>query len=102
MQQKNLILALIISSAILFGWSYFYPVKSPQSPSNSNAAPSPAATAPIAPSNSAGTSTAQSTPQSAAVATHSDPRRSLKIHTPLYETTFDTQGAEPISWIILK
>lgn len=99
MQQKRLLLALVLSSAILFLWSYFYPVPPPPK-QNPGATPSPTAS-PTAPQ--AATS---STPAPAAAvqtsAVNIAPQRTLTIRTPLYDAKFDTLGAEPISWIIKK
>jgi YidC/Oxa1 family membrane protein insertase len=101
MQQKRLILALLISTAILFLWSYLVPVKPPQQPA---ASPSPQATA-----QPTGTATnspvVASTPVSAASPTESAnaaPHRIVLIKTPLYEAKLDSRGAEAISWIIKK
>ena len=100
MQQKRLIFALLISTAILFLWSYFVPVKPPQP------GPSPSTQA---------TQQATATPTSAPVAASSPlpagspgesvntaRRRIFLIKTPLYEAKIDSRGAEPISWIIKK
>jgi YidC/Oxa1 family membrane protein insertase len=96
MQQRRLLLALILSSAILFLWSYFYPV--PRPPKNQGATSSPAAS-PAATTQTPDTSTAQAaslpTPNVSAA-----PQRTLTVKTPLYEAKFDTLGAEPVSWII--
>jgi YidC/Oxa1 family membrane protein insertase len=102
MQQKRLILALLLSSAILFLWTYFS-AKPPQDPNTQPGAtplpsaqsaniptPSPAATAPT-PSTTA-------TPS----ASTSAPKRIVTIRTPLFEAKFDSLGAEPVSWIIKK
>ena len=100
MQQKRLLLALIISSAILFLWSYFYPVPPPTKP-NANATPSPTASA-TAP-QTASSSTPAVTP--APVSTpnvNAPPQRTVTIRTPLYDAKFDTLGAEAVSWIIKK
>jgi len=100
MQQKRLVLAVILSSAILFVWSYLYPVKPPQ---NSQPAPgaSPSATASSSPTSSSAPATqpANST-QTPSIAQNTAPQRIITIKTPLYEVKFDTRGAEPISWII--
>ncbi len=102
MQQKRLIIALLISTAILFLWSYFVPVKPPQ--------PVPSPTPQAAPQQTAtpaSTPVVSSTPQPAgspagdATATAA-PRRIISIKTPLYDAKFDSLGAEPISWIIKK
>jgi YidC/Oxa1 family membrane protein insertase len=101
MQQKRLILALLISTAILFLWSYLVPVKPPQQPA---ASPSPQATA-----QPTGTATnspvVASTPvpgASPAESANAAPHRVVLIKTPLYEAKFDSRGAEAISWIIKK
>ncbi|MDQ2937406.1 MAG: membrane protein insertase YidC [Acidobacteriota bacterium] len=103
MQQKRLILALLISTAILFLWSYFVPVKPPQP-----AQPSPSPSAQVTPQ-------ATATPQSGPVASVSPtpgaspvemanaaPHRTILIKTPLYEAKLDSQGADAVSWIIKK
>jgi YidC/Oxa1 family membrane protein insertase len=98
MQQKRLILALVLSSAILFLWSYFYPVKPPQN--QPPASPSPTAT-----STPQQTSTPGSTSGSPAQVTQlvsSVPSRTITIDTPLYTAKFENHGAEPVSWIIKK
>ena len=100
MQQKRLLLALIISSAILFLWSYFYPVPPPPK-QNASATPSPTASATT---SQAATSSTPST-ASAPVPTpnvNAAPQRTITIRTPLYDAKFDTLGAEAISWIIKK
>src|SRR5215213_3575787 len=98
MQQKRLLLALVLSSAILFLWSYFYP---PVPPANQKqgATPSPAA-------SPSATQTATSNNQPAPAApvptanVNAAPQRTITIRTPLYDAKFDTLGAEPISWIL--
>lgn len=102
MQTKRLIIALLLSSAILFLWTYFTP-KPPQNQngqSNPSASPSaqpvnsPApnpSTAPVATGNS-------STPAASSTA----PKRIITINTPLYQAKFDTLGGEPTSWIVIK
>jgi YidC/Oxa1 family membrane protein insertase len=97
MQQKRLLLALVLSSAILFLWSYFYPVTSPKQPPG--ATPSPSASSTPAPSAN---DNAQSPAQAAAPVANvtAAPKRIITIKTPLYEAKFDTLGAEPVSWII--
>jgi len=98
MQQRRLLLALVISSAILFLWSYFYPV-SPPANQPPGATPSPAAS-PAATQQAPDTSTAQATPPLPAPNVSAAPQRTLTVRTPLYEAKFDTLGAEPVSWII--
>lgn len=102
MQQKRLIIALLLSSAILFLWTYFYPAPKPanqNNQTNSAASPSPQQTASATPSPD--TASQQIVPATTGLVTAA-PQRTLTIRTPLYETKFDSLGAEPISWIIKK
>src|SRR6185503_13337828 len=96
MQQKRLLIALILSSAILFGWTYLFPPKTTENPA---ATPSPTATP------AAQQAANQSTPAPAPVPmpnVSAAPQRTITIRTPLYDAKFDTLGAEPISWIVKK
>lgn len=99
MQQKRLIYALLISTAILFAWSYFVPkppvpVTTPQSQASpeQNGAPAnvPAAATTPLPSGS----------PAATVSTN--PHRVISIKTPLYEAKLDSLGAAATSWVIKK
>jgi YidC/Oxa1 family membrane protein insertase len=96
MQQKRLLLALVLSSAILFLWSYFNPVKPPP---KTAATPSPSASLAATPTTSENVPTAAAT-----LVTTSNvnvaAQRIITIKTPLYDAKFDTLGAEPISWIL--
>jgi YidC/Oxa1 family membrane protein insertase len=106
MQQKRLIIALLISTAILFLWSYLIPVKPPQpsaTPEN-QASPQQTVTPPGAPVDSPSPSTSAA-PGATALATDSAiaaPHRVVSVKTPLYEAKLDTLGAEAVSWIIKK
>jgi YidC/Oxa1 family membrane protein insertase len=101
MQQKRLLLALLLSSAILFLWSYFSPPVPLPPNQNPAGTPSPAA------SQTTPETTATSTPAVPAVPlptpnVNAAPQRIVTIRTPLYDAKFDTLGAEPVSWIIKK
>jgi YidC/Oxa1 family membrane protein insertase len=104
MQQKRLIIALLISTAILFLWSYFAPVPQ-QKPGLSPQSPSPQASAsqqnPTQP-NAPGTAPSPVPAGSPGVAANTAPHRTVLIRTPLYEAKIDSRGAEAISWIIKK
>ncbi len=98
MQQKRLVLALLISTVIIVLWTYLAPIKPPQPNTNStpSATQQPTATASPAP-------TAQPSPSvSSLPAVEQSPRRAVVIKTPLYVAKFDSQGAEVVSWIITK
>src|SRR2546422_200317 len=100
MQQKRLVLALLISTAVLFGWNYLFPVKAPQRPNPGNP-----------PSTAQTNSTSQPTPTPAVSAPQLSPspstsetvrQRAILVKTPLYEAKFDTHGAVVVSWILKK
>jgi YidC/Oxa1 family membrane protein insertase len=99
MQQKRLLIALVLSSVILFLWTYLYPV--PPGTQKPGATPSPTAS----PTATEQTATANNNapapraPQPASIVS-SAPQRTITIRTPLYDAKFDTLGAEPVSWII--
>jgi YidC/Oxa1 family membrane protein insertase len=104
MQQKRLILALLISTAILFLWSYFVPVSQPPK-TTPTPTPTPAAQATAQPT--AVPSETQATPAASpgvptTPASTAAPRRAIVIKTPLYDAKFDSQGAEAVSWVIKK
>ena len=94
MQQKRLLIALVLSSAILFVWSYFFPV----TPPNQKPGATPSPTASSAPAQSSNPSVPVS--QAAVASVNTAPQRTITIRTPLYDAKFDTRGAEPVSWII--
>src|SRR5690349_2146731 len=99
MQQRRLLLALILSSAILFLWTFLYPA--PKNPQQGAAAtPSPTA-APTA-SQQAPVANAPASPPAPSTAINQAPQRTITVRTDLYEVKFDTRGAEPISRIIKK
>jgi YidC/Oxa1 family membrane protein insertase len=100
MQQKRLIIALLISTAILFAWSYFVPTKPPEPTPARASQPSPQQT--VTPQSTPVSSASPSASPSPAESVNAAPHRVLSIKTPLYEAKFDSLGAEAISWIIKK
>jgi YidC/Oxa1 family membrane protein insertase len=104
MQQKRLIIALLISTAILFLWSYFAPVP-PQKPNAVAPTPSPQASAsPQTVTSPGGPATAASPAPagSPGAVANAAPHRIVVIKTPLFEAKLDGRGAEAVSWIIKK
>lgn len=103
MQQKRLLLALLISIVILFSWSYFF-VKPPEQPTAKEATTtaSPSPTVSSAPSTPTPTIPAPSPLPASAAVVNKEPRRTLLIKTPLYEAKLDSYGAEVVSWIVKK
>lgn len=108
MQQKRLVLALLFSTAILFGWQFLFPGKQPQRSQQTNAAPSPqASNATTQPNQSALSqpSPAQAGPSSSRSSTpitQTEPHRTITVKTPLYVAKFDSHGAVAVSWILVK
>ena len=98
MHQKRLLLALILSAAILFAWSFLFP---PAQTPNPTATPTPSPNPTTAPQQAAGSSTPAPAPV-AMTNLNTAPQRTITIKTPLYDAKFDTLGAEPISWILKK
>lgn len=97
MQQKRLILALLISTAILFAWSYLFPVKPPEREAPTAQPPAvettPAPQVPDPP-------TSITSDEVDALRQQEAPQRTLIVRTPLYDVRFDSRGAEVVSWII--
>ena len=97
MQQKRLVIALLISTAILFLWTYLVPVKPPQ---QTTPAPQASSTATPSPSNSATPALGGALATNTSVNTA--PHRVVSVKTPLYEAKLDSEGAAAVSWIIKK
>jgi YidC/Oxa1 family membrane protein insertase len=98
MKQKRLIYALLISTAILFVWSYFAPKPPAPAPTQPQATPQSVASPISSP-------TAAATPLpvgSQSEVVNTTPHRVISIKTPLYDVKLDSLGAEAISWIIKK
>lgn len=103
MQQKRLLLALLISVGILFTWSQFFapPPPTVNQPSAS-ASPSPANPAATATPGVATPVPSVSPTNVAAVQPEPQVKRTVTIKTSLYEAKLDSTGAEVVSWIIKK
>lgn len=98
--QSRFLIAAVLSMAILFGWQYFFaPKPDPNANSNTNTAANAnvAAATPAASQPTPAPQTAAAPPSTETV-----PGRTITIKSPLYEVTFDSKGALPTSWIILK
>ncbi|HEV2704532.1 MAG TPA: membrane protein insertase YidC [Pyrinomonadaceae bacterium] len=101
MEQKRLLLALVLSAVILIGWSYLFPPPPPtkNNANNANAQQQSAQTpAPETPAPTEAATNAQTDPSTTVV--DDAPQRTLTISTPLYETRLDSRGAVATSWII--
>ena len=103
MHQKRLLIALVLSSTILLAWSYFFPpTTKPPEPAQSSASPAPTTAA----GTTTATPTANATPTAPAPVQVANvtaaPKRTITVTTPLYTAKFDTLGAEPVSWVVIK
>ena len=96
MQQKRLVIALLISTAILFLWTYLVPVKPPATtpPAQPGPQSSPSPVSTVTPS--------QSSAVPANTTVNNAPHRTVLVKTPLYEAKLDSEGAAAVSWIIKK
>jgi YidC/Oxa1 family membrane protein insertase len=104
MQQQRYVLALVISAAILLGWSYLFPTPSPK---QNKTNPSPAQeeqqqTATTPPAQTTASHQPPSPNESVASIPEEAPQRIVQITTPLYEVKLDSRGAIATSWIIKK
>ncbi|HST53333.1 MAG TPA: membrane protein insertase YidC [Pyrinomonadaceae bacterium] len=97
MEQKRLLIAVVISALILFGWSYFFTPKNPQQNANSTES---APTATPAPTPTAQTTPADSQHAPSANAPDAVAQRTLTVSTPLYEVQLDSRGGIARSWVI--
>ncbi len=103
MQQKRLLLALLISTAILFLWSFLFPPPPPSQPlSPQTTTPSPTAESGAAPTPGSQQESQQPAQPNQIPVIDEAPNRMVSINTPLYEAKIDSQGAEIVSWIIKK
>jgi YidC/Oxa1 family membrane protein insertase len=99
MQQKRLIFALLISTAILFAWSFLVP-KPPAPVPAPSAQATPEQT--VTPAASPGVASTPLPASSPAATANTTPHRVISVKTPLYEAKIDSLGAEATSWIIKK
>jgi YidC/Oxa1 family membrane protein insertase len=110
MDKSRFVLAIILSAAILFGWSLLFPSKPSQQQANTNSnANTAAADQKASPSPSASEPAAASQGQSPVlvaasgdVPSETTSQRKIKVTTPLYDIVLDNRGAVATSWIIKK
>src|SRR5215218_9742817 len=101
MDQKRLLLAFVLSAAILFGWSYLFPPPANDQQNANTSQPAVNATATPAPAVAVPTNQADAPSLSANLAApDTTPERLLTVSTPLYQIKFDSRGATPKNWII--
>src|ERR1044071_3905042 len=100
MDQKRLLIAFVLSAAILLGWTYLFPPPTPEQQNANTAQPAAASPTP-APSQQPAQADAQPV-LTAPASPDSIPQRTVTVKTPLYDVTFDSRGATAKSWGIKK
>ena len=104
MEQKRLLIAFVLSAAILLGWTFFIDRSRPR-PDNSNSAAQSASTTTTPAQVASASPTMPPAPQptgTASATQDATPQRMVTISTPLYEVKLDSRGAVATSWIITK
>ena len=100
--QSRFLLAIVLSLAVLAGWTYFFaPKPPPADQANANANANMATVAQQQPTPAP---VAQPTAQPQPVEATPDnvPNRTITVRSPLYEVKLDSRGAVATSWIILR
>ena len=96
--QSRFLLAAVLSMAVLFGWTYFFPAKKTDQ-TNTNTAQTVANTAVT---SNPETQPTQPVQQTVASTPDNIPNKEVTIKTPLYQVKLDSKGALATSWILLK
>ncbi|HEX8845731.1 MAG TPA: membrane protein insertase YidC [Pyrinomonadaceae bacterium] len=109
MDKQRFVLAIVLSAAILFGWSWLFPVKRPQQNNADNAntinansnAPVNQAASP-SPSPQASETTPEQSPKQDEKPACTLGQETVTVTTPLYRVKLDKCGAVVTSWILDK
>lgn len=103
MDQKRLILALILSTVILFGWQYLLRRYYPEQPRSDDVPQQTQSNMPAAsPQNDVASGAEQRQSEIIASSPETVPQQTLVVTTPLYDVRFDNRGAVATSWVIKK
>jgi YidC/Oxa1 family membrane protein insertase len=105
MDKPRFILAIVLSAAILFGWSLIFKPQQQQGNTNSNTSAlgqkaSPTASPSEAPPPSPDNPSSQGA--SGEIPSDNTSPRTIKVTTPLYDVVLDNRGAVATSWVIKK
>ncbi|MER3429695.1 MAG: hypothetical protein C4324_01395 [Blastocatellia bacterium] len=99
--QARLLIAAALSMLVLFAWSYYFAPKKPVENVNQATTTAPEAATTNVPATQAVATVASEQPTETPLP-DTVPNRKVVIKSELYEVTFDSRGALPVSWIILK
>jgi YidC/Oxa1 family membrane protein insertase len=102
MEQKRLLIAVVLSAVILFGWSYLFSPANPPNPQQNTNSPQPTPASTSTPQPSEQSVKVDSQNATEAASQDNTPHRILTVSTPLYEVEIDSQGATARSWIIKR
>jgi YidC/Oxa1 family membrane protein insertase len=97
--QARFLIAAVASMVVLFAWSYFYAPTPPATNANTVVA---ANANPAQPAPAATPQPQQPVQPETPPVAESNPSRTVKIKSPLYEVTLDSKGAVATSWVILR
>jgi YidC/Oxa1 family membrane protein insertase len=100
MQQQRFVFALVLSAAILLGWSYLFPGPSPKQNNTNNSATQPTATTPAPQATATASEEQPQTATTPPATPDTTAPRMIKIKSPLYEVTLDSHGAIATSWVL--
>ena len=100
MDKQRFLIAIVLSAAILFGWSLLFPVKRPQPTSNANANTSPSEQKPSPSPSPVGKTSPQRVDASTDISSDPISPKTITVTTPLYKVALNNQGAVAQSWII--
>jgi YidC/Oxa1 family membrane protein insertase len=111
MEQKRLLLAFLLSAAILLGWTFFIqrtqPPQTNNNSDNANSAQQATNANTVTPQQPNANQPApqpqgQQTTATATTAPDTTPERTITITTPLCEVKLDSRGAVATSWVVKK
>ncbi|HWS99261.1 MAG TPA: YidC/Oxa1 family insertase periplasmic-domain containing protein [Pyrinomonadaceae bacterium] len=107
MDKPRFLLALLLSAAVLFGWNFFFPVKTPPPQANNNSNTSAAGQTPsptASPAEPAAASQDKPPVQGPGgeIPSETTAPRQIKVTSPLYDIVLDNRGAIATSWILKK
>jgi len=102
MDKQRFVLAIVLSAAILLGWSLLNPVKTPppQDNTNANTATAQPSSSPTASPQTTGTNPESSSQAEKPGCTLGED--TLTLATPLYHVKLDKCGGVATSWVIDK
>src|SRR5262245_64349779 len=98
--QSRFLIAMVLSMAVLLGWSYFFiPKKPPTDDAIANTAANTNQTAPVPAPQPTATQVPAPQQQQAATTPDTTANRTITIKKPFYEGKLDSRGALAARWV---